>query len=239
MQRAQEIAQRVLVVDDEAAITELLASVLRFEGFTVETAATGIEAIRLVASFRPDVMLLDIQLPDLDGFAVQKRLISDRSAVPILFLTARDSAEDKVRGLTMGADDYVTKPFGLDELVARVRAVLRRSSGLRSFDRLRFAELEIDEETHEVFRGSRAIDLTPTEFSLLRYLMSNAPRVLSKSQILDHVWRYDFDGDPTVVETYISYLRRKIDRDHGPDAEPLLRTVRGVGYCLRAPRTLG
>lgn len=239
VQRAQEIAQRVLVVDDEAAITELLASVLRFEGFTVETAATGIEAIRLVASFRPDVMLLDIQLPDLDGFAVQKRLISDRSAVPILFLTARDSAEDKVRGLTMGADDYVTKPFGLDELVARVRAVLRRSSGLRSFDRLRFAELEIDEETHEVFRGSRAIDLTPTEFSLLRYLMSNAPRVLSKSQILDHVWRYDFDGDPTVVETYISYLRRKIDRDHGPDAEPLLRTVRGVGYCLRAPRTLG
>ena len=239
MHRAQEIALRVLVVDDEAAITELLASVLRFEGFTVETAATGIEALRLVASFRPDVMLLDIQLPDLDGFAVQKRLILDRSAVPILFLTARDSAEDKVRGLTMGADDYVTKPFGLDELVARVRAVLRRSSGLRSFDRLRFAELEIDEETHEVFRGSRAIDLTPTEFSLLRYLMSNAPRVLSKSQILDHVWRYDFDGDPTVVETYISYLRRKIDRDHGPDAEPLLRTVRGVGYCLRAPRTLG
>lgn len=238
MSVAKEAPQRVLVVDDEPSITELLASVLRFEGFAVETAASGLEALRLVGSFRPDVMLLDIQLPDLDGFAVQKRLVADRSAVPILFLTARDSAEDKVRGLTMGADDYVTKPFGLDELVARVRAVLRRSKGGRSIDRLRFADLEIDEETHEVFRGSRIIDLTPTEFSLLRYLMSNTPRVLSKSQILDHVWRYDFEGDPTVVETYISYLRRKIDRDQGPDAEPLLRTVRGVGYCLRAPRVL-
>ena len=236
MTTAKEAPQRVLVVDDESSITELLASVLRFEGFSVETAVTGREALQLVSSFRPDVMLLDIQLPDLDGFAVQKRLVADRSTVPILFLTARDNPEDKVRGLTMGADDYVTKPFGLDELVARVRAVLRRSTGARSIDRLRFADLEIDEETHEVFRGSRAIDLTPTEFSLLRYLLTNAPRVLSKSQILDHVWRYDFEGDPTVVETYISYLRRKIDRDHGADAEPLLRTVRGVGYCLRAPR---
>ena len=232
-----ESSQRVLVVDDEASITELLATVLRFEGFTVETAATGRDAIRLVSVFRPDLLVLDIQLPDLDGFAVQKRLVADRSTVPILFLTARDSAEDKVRGLTMGADDYVTKPFGLEELVARVRAVLRRSAGLRDTDRLRFADLEIDEESHEVFRGTRTIDLTPTEFSLLRYLVVNAPRVLSKSQILDHVWRYDFDGDPTVVETYISYLRRKVDRDHDVDAEPLIRTVRGVGYCLRAPRS--
>ena len=229
--------QRVLVVDDEVSITELLATVLRYEGFDVETAITGVEALRRVASFRPDVVLLDVQLPDLDGFAVQRRLVADRSSVPILFLTARDSPEDKVRGLTMGAHDYVTKPFGLDELVARVRAVLRRSSGVRALDRLRYADLEIDEETHEVFRGTRSIELTPTEFALLRYLITNAPRVLSKAQILDHVWRYDFDGDPSVVETYISYLRRKIDRDQGSGSEPLLRTVRGVGYCLRSPRT--
>lgn len=199
-----EVAQpRVLVVDDEASITELLVTVLRHEGFDVATAATGSEALHRIATFRPDITLLDIQLPDLDGFAVQKRLVAERSSIPILFLTARDSPEDKVRGLTMGADDYVTKPFGLDELVARVRAILRRSSGIRTVDRLRYFDLEIDEETHEVFRGTRSIELTPTEFALLRYLVANAPRVLSKSQILDHVWRYDFDGDATVVETYI------------------------------------
>ena len=229
-------SQRVLVVDDEQAITDLVSTVLRYEGFDVEVAATGRAALDSVSSFRPDLIVLDVQLPDLDGFAVQQRLSAERSRTPLLFLTARDGADDKVRGLTMGADDYVTKPFGLDELVARVRAILRRSNGMTAYDRLRFADLELDEETHQVFRGQRQIELTPTEFALLRYLLTNAPRVLSKAQILDHVWRYDFDGDGTVVETYMSYLRRKIDRDEGPDAEPLLRTVRGVGYGLRAQR---
>lgn len=227
---------RVLVVDDEQAITDLLATVLRYEGFEVEAVHTGRAALDAVNTFRPDLILLDVQLPDIDGFGVQKRLVAERSRVPLLFLTARDAPEDKVRGLTMGGDDYVTKPFGLDELIARVRAVLRRTSGEVAAQRIRYGELELDEDTHEVFRGERSIELTPTEFALLRYLMVNAPRVMSKAQILDHVWRYDFDGDGTVVETYVSYLRRKIDREHGPDAEPMLRTVRGIGYSLRASR---
>jgi two-component system OmpR family response regulator len=226
-------SRRILVVDDEASITDLVATVLRYEGFQVETAATGRRALAAVTSFRPHLVVLDILLPDLDGFGVQARMTADGIRTPILFLTARDATEDKVRGLTMGADDYVTKPFSLEELVARVRAILRRAGdeGVSS-GRLVFADLEMDEDTHEVWRGKRAIDLSPTEFNLLRFLMLNAKRVVSKSQILDHVWRYDFGGDAGVVETYISYLRRKVDIE-----EPkLIHTVRGVGYSLRLPR---
>jgi two-component system OmpR family response regulator len=178
-------------------------------------------------------VVLDVMLPDLDGFQVQQRLASDGLRVPILFLTARDATEDKVRGLTMGADDYVTKPFSLEELVARIRAILRRSGGPdAASSRLMFADLEMDEDTHEVWRGGRVIELSPTEFNLLRYLLLNVRRVVSKSQILDHVWRYDFGGDPSVVETYVSYLRKKIDLV----APKLIHTVRGVGYVLRFPK---
>jgi two-component system OmpR family response regulator len=225
---------RILVVDDEPSITDLVSTVLRYEGFQVETAATGRRALRSVTSFRPHLVVLDVMLPDLDGFDVQRRMAADGLRTPILFLTARDATEDKIRGLTMGADDYVTKPFSLEELVARVRAILRRAeANVPSSSRLTFADLELDEDTHEVWRGDRAIDLSPTEFNLLRYLLLNAKKVVSKAQILDHVWRYDFGGDANVVETYVSYLRRKIDVD-----EPkLIQTVRGVGYTIRLPRS--
>ncbi|HET9724405.1 MAG TPA: response regulator transcription factor [Actinomycetota bacterium] len=224
---------RVLVVDDESSITDLVATVLRYEGFGVQTADTGRAALAAVTSFRPHLVVLDVMLPDLDGFEVQRRLAADGLRVPILFLTARDSTEDKVRGLTMGADDYVTKPFSLEELVARVRAILRRARDETAVSsHLVFADLEMDEDTHEVWRGDRTIDLSPTEFNLLRYLMLNAKKVVSKAQILDHVWRYDFGGDASVVETYVSYLRRKVDIE-----EPkLIHTIRGVGYSLRLPR---
>ena len=237
MSIAETPQQRVLVVDDEANITDLVATALRYEGFSVEVASGGRAALTAVGIFRPDVIVLDIQMPDLDGFEVHRRLSNDGLSIPVVFLTARDATEDKVRGLTMGADDYVTKPFSLEELVARIRAVLRRTAGpattaIDGKSNLRFADLEMDEDSHEVFRGSEVIELTPTEYNLLRYLMLNARRVLSKTQILDHVWHYDFGGDANVVETYISYLRRKVDR-HGPH---LIHTVRGVGYCLRLPR---
>ncbi|HSD49152.1 MAG TPA: response regulator transcription factor [Actinomycetota bacterium] len=224
---------RVLVVDDESSITDLVATVLRYEGFGVQTADTGRAALAAVTSFRPHLVVLDVMLPDLDGFEVQRRLAADGLRVPILFLTARDSTEDTVRGLTMGADDYVTKPFSLEELVARVRAILRRARDETAVSsHLIFADLEMDEDTHEVWRGDRPIDLSPTEFNLLRYLMLNAKKVVSKAQILDHVWRYDFGGDASVVETYVSYLRRKVDIE-----EPkLIHTIRGVGYSLRLPR---
>jgi two-component system, OmpR family, response regulator len=225
---------RVLVVDDEANITDLVATALRYEGFDVEVAATGTDALRAAETFRPDLMVLDIMLPDRDGFQVVQRLRTDGRHVPVVFLTARDSTEEKVKGLTVGGDDYVTKPFSLEELVARVRAVLRRTGAARNGEgtaRLVFADLELDDDTHEVWRGRTRIDLTPTEYKLLRYLMLNARRALSKSQILDHVWEYDFDGDANVVETYISYLRKKIDK-LGP---PLIHTIRGVGYTLRTP----
>jgi two-component system OmpR family response regulator len=224
---------RVLVVDDEPKIHDLVATALRYEGFEVEIAATGREALAAVDSFRPELVVLDVMLPDLDGFEVHRRLSAERRHVPVLFLTARDATEDKVRGLTMGGDDYVTKPFSLEELVARIRAVLRRAGGqTESSSRLRFADLELDEDTHEVWRGSRPIELTPTEFKLLRFLLTNARRVVSKAQILDHVWHYDFGGDTNVVETYVSYLRKKLD----VDAPPLIHTVRGFGYMLRLPR---
>jgi two-component system, OmpR family, response regulator len=229
-----EAPARVLVVDDEANIRDLVATVLRYEGFDVRVAENGRKALSAVRSFDPALVVLDIMLPDLDGFEIHRRLTTDGYSVPVLFLTARDATEDKVRGLTMGADDYVTKPFSLEELVARVRAILRRTRASQSEapSKLAFADLELDEDTHEVRRGSRAIELTATEFKLLRFLMLNPRRVLSKAQILDHVWHYDFRGDANVVETYISYLRRKLDA-----TEPrLIHTVRGVGYALRLPK---
>ena len=224
-------ASRILVVDDEPHITELVAMALRYEGFEVETAATGRAALAAVDSFRPALLVLDVMLPDLDGFAVAERLTAARANAPILFLTARDTVEDKVRGLTLGGDDYVTKPFSLEELIARVRALLRRAGAEGDGTKLVFADMELDDDTHEVRRAGVPIELTITEFRLLRYLMQNAPRVLEKSQILDHVWNYDFRGDANIVETYVSYLRKKLDA-LGP---PLIQTVRGVGYRLSAP----
>jgi two-component system, OmpR family, response regulator len=225
-------AQRILVVDDEPRITDLVAMALRYEGFEVETAGTGRAGLKKVEEFRPALIVLDVMLPDMDGFAVTERLAADRVNVPILFLTARDAVEDKVRGLTLGGDDYVTKPFSIEELVARIRSLLRRTDAVGDGGPLVFVDLELDEQIHEVRRAGTPIDLTATEFRLLRYLIQNAPRVLSKAQILDHVWHYDFGGDANIVETYVSYLRRKIDGT-GP---PLIQTVRGVGYRLAAPR---
>jgi len=224
--------QRILVVDDEPRITDLVAMALRYEGFEVATAGTGRAGLKLVEEFRPALIVLDVMLPDMDGFAVTERLAADRVKVPVLFLTARDAVEDKVRGLTLGGDDYVTKPFSIEELVARIRALLRRTDPVAESGPLVFVDLELDEETHEVRRSGTIVELTATEFRLLRYLMQNAPRVLSKAQILDHVWQYDFGGDANIVETYVSYLRRKVD-GIGP---PLIHTVRGVGYRLAVPR---
>jgi two-component system, OmpR family, response regulator len=228
----EEAEGRVLVVDDEANITELVAMALKYVGFDVATASSGRDALGSVGDFRPDLIVLDVMMPDLDGFEVCRRLRADGIRVPVVYLTARDATEDKVRGLTIGGDDYVTKPFSLEELVARIRAVLRRSGhGNGHASRLIFADLELDEDTHEVRRNGTLVDLSPTEFKLLRYLMLNPNRVLSKAQILDHVWQYDFGGDANVVETYISYLRKKLDRNDSP----LIHTVRGVGYRLWVP----
>ncbi len=224
---------RLLVVDDEPSITDLVSTALRYVGFDVAVAGTAREALVQATTFRPQLVLLDVMLPDLDGFEVTRRLRGEGVRVPILFLTARDATEDKVTGLTIGGDDYVTKPFSLEELVARVRALLRRAEGPTTGPnaKLTFADLEMDEDTHEVWRAGQPITTTPTEFKLLRFLLLNARRVLSKTQILDHVWNYDFDGDANVVETYISYLRKKVDF-----VEPrLIHTVRGVGYTLRLP----
>ncbi len=228
-----ESGAKVLVVDDEPSITDLVATALRYVGFEVAVASTGRGALAEATEFHPDLIVLDVMLPDLDGFEVTRRLRSDGARVPVVFLTARDDTGDKVAGLTIGGDDYVTKPFSLEELVARVRAVLRRASEGHDPEPtvLRFADLELDEETYEVRRAGVPVVLTVTEFNLLRYLMMNPRRVLSKSQILDHVWAYDFGGEGNVVETYISYLRKKVD-----NVEPrLIHTVRGVGYVLRLP----
>ncbi len=223
---------RVVVVDDESAITELVGTVLRYEGFDVHIGATGREALRLVEQFAPHLLILDVQMPDLDGFEVQSRLVGSGYKIPVIFLTAKDGTSDRVRGFALGADDYVPKPFSIEELVARVRAVLRRSGQLEvaAGATYRFADLELDDERHEVRRGTALIDLTPTEFNLLRFFLQNPGRVLSKDRILSGVWHYDFDGDASVVETYVSYLRRKLE-PHGP---PVVHTVRGVGYVLRA-----
>jgi two-component system, OmpR family, response regulator len=226
---------RVLVVDDEPNIVDVISMALRYQGFEVEAAGNGEQAIAAVASFRPQLMVLDVMLPDMEGFEVARRLADQRANVPIVYLTARDATEDKVRGLTTGGDDYVTKPFSLEELIARIRAILRRT-GLaeEQTSQLKFADLELDEDTREVSRGGRPIELTATEYRLLRYLMLNPRRVLTRSQLLDHVWDYDFGGDARVLETYISYLRKKVDGEGRP---PLIHTVRGVGYSLRLPRS--
>jgi two-component system OmpR family response regulator len=225
-----ERRQRVLVVDDEPSIVDAVATSLRYEGFDVEEVRTGRAALAAAQERTPDLMILDIMLPDLDGIEVTRRLRTDGLRVPVLFLTARDAVEDKVAGLTVGGDDYVTKPFSLAEIVARTRAILRRTSeGGESSPRLEFSDLVMDEETHEVWRAGQAVQLTATEFSLLRYFLLNPRRVLSKSQILDHVWHYDFGGDANVVETYVSYLRKKLEK-LGP---PLIHTIRLVGYTLR------
>jgi two-component system OmpR family response regulator len=223
---------RILVVDDEPSIADVISIALRYNGYEVETAADGTAALRAVAEFRPQLIVLDVMLPDLDGFEVARRLRDRAEDVPILFLTARDTTEDKVRGLTLGGDDYVTKPFSVEELLARIATVLRRFGRAGGGDGvLRFADVELDDETREVHRAGAAIELTDTEYRLLRYLMSHPRRVLSRGQILDHVWEYDFAGDARVLETYVSYLRKKLEA-HGPR---LIHTVRGVGYALRAP----
>jgi two-component system, OmpR family, response regulator len=224
---------RVLVVDDEPNIVEVVTMALRFQGFEVRSAATGREALAAVADFRPHLMVLDVMLPDMEGFEVAARLGAQRAGVPIIFLTARDATEDKVRGLSGGGDDYMTKPFSLEELVARIRTILRRTGqSSPESGRLVFEDLELDEESREVTRAGEPIELTATEYRLLRYLMLNPRRVMTRAQLLDHVWSYDFGGDGRVLETYISYLRKKLDT-YGP---PLIRTVRGVGYALQAPR---
>ncbi|MBI9114545.1 response regulator transcription factor [Sanguibacter suaedae] len=230
---------RLVVVDDEPNIRELLAASLRFAGFEVHAADDGASALKLVSDLEPDLVVLDVMLPDMDGFTVTRRMRDRGLLMPVVFLTARDDTQDKVTGLTVGGDDYVTKPFSLEEVVARIRAVLRRTQPAPVDDAvLRFADLELDEDSHEVRRGGRTVDLSPTEFKLLRYLMLNPGRVLSKTQILDHVWQYDWGGDANIVESYISYLRRKIDHAPLPDGtqpEPLIATKRGVGYLLRQP----
>ena len=221
-------AARVLVVDDEEKIAELVATALRYEGFDVSVVWSARAALDAVATVRPHLIVLDVMLPDLDGFEVARRLAAEGRRLPVLFLTARDATQDKVRGLTLGGDDYVTKPFSLDELIARVRAVLRRAGG-DTAHRLAFADLEMDVETHEVWRGRVQVELTATEYNLLRFFLLNPRKVLSRAQILDHVWHYDFGGDDNVVPTYVSYLRKKLD----PLGPPLIHTVRGVGYSLR------
>ncbi len=227
-------AHRVLVVDDEPNIAEVITMALRFQGFTVETAANGRDALAAVGAFKPHLMVLDVMLGDMDGFEVAARLGAQRAAVPIVFLTARDATEDKIRGLSGGGDDYMTKPFSLEELIARIRTILRRTGhAAPESGRLSFEDLEMDEESREVTRAGAPIELTATEYRLLRYLMLNPRRVLTRAQLLDRVWNYDFGGDGRVLETYISYLRKKLDA-HGPS---LIRTVRGVGYALQAPRS--
>jgi two-component system OmpR family response regulator len=224
---------RILVVDDEPNIAELLSAALTFEGYQVGVAGTGAEALEQVRAFRPHLVMLDVMLPDFDGNEVCRRLRNQGEQVPIVFLTARDTTQDKVEGLSLG-DDYVTKPFSIEELTARVGAILRRAGEVAAADVaiLQFADLTMNIDTHEVWRDEISIELTATEFNLLRYLLENARRVISKSELLDNVWGFEFRGDPNIVETYISYLRKKID-----DREPaLIHTIRRVGYTLRLPR---
>ena len=223
--------QHVLVVDDEPSIVDAVATALRYEGFDVGVASTGRSALTAAQEAPPDLIVLDVMLPDLDGLEVTRRLRADGIKVPILFLTARDTIDDKLAGLAIGGDDYVTKPFSLAEVVARTRAILRRTQGSTDDRSLKFADVVMDEDTHQVWRAGQPVNLTATEFSLLRFFLQNPKRVLSKSQILDHVWHYDFGGDSNVVETYVSYLRKKLDQ-LGP---PLIHTIRLVGYALREP----
>jgi len=221
--------ERLLLVDDEDNLRSMLEAALRYEGFDVQAAGSGRAALDAVGDRSPDLIVLDVMMPDLDGFEVCRRLRNDGVRTPVLFLTARDATDDKVRGLTLGGDDYLVKPFSLEELVARITAILRRSGLVRTGAVLRCADLELDDDAHVVRRAGNEVPLSPTEYNLLRFLLANQGRVLSKPQILDHVWQYDFGGDGGVVETYIGYLRKKVDR-----AEPrLIQTVRGFGYSLR------
>ncbi|MEV6432673.1 response regulator transcription factor [Nocardia sp. NPDC051463] len=225
---------RVLVVDDEPMIVELLSVSLRYQGFEVDTAVDGAQALDKARSFRPQALIVDVMMPGMDGFGLLRRLRADGIGAPVLFLTARDEVQDKVAGLTLGADDYITKPFSLEEVVARLRVVLHRSghhAPVRESSRIRFEDIELDDDTHEVWKAGEPVPLSPTEFTLLRYFMVNAGTVLSKPRILDHVWRYDFGGEVGVVETYVSYLRKKVDTGN----ERLIHTLRGVGYVMRAP----
>lgn len=230
--RADGSPIRVLVVDDEASLTDLLQMALRYEGWEIKTAADGSSAIATARDFRPDAIVLDIMLPDIDGLQVLQRLRADGNDVPVLFLTAKDALDDRIAGLTAGGDDYVTKPFSLEEVVARLRGLIRRSTltvDANESPVLVVGDLELDEDSHEVRRAGHLIELTATEFELLRYLMRNPRRVVSKSQILDRVWDYDFGGKSSVVEIYISYLRKKIDAE----GSPMLHTVRGAGYMIK------
>jgi two-component system OmpR family response regulator len=222
----------LLVVDDEQFLRDAVAASLRFLGFDVTTADNGMTALRLARDRPFDLVVLDVMLPDIDGFEIVRRLRRDGSWVPVIFLTAKDAQDDKVNGLTIGGDDYITKPFGLEELAARIRAVLRRARPEPEPQLLEFADLELDQDTYEVRRAGHLVGLSPTEFRLLRYFLLNPGRVLTRAQLLDHVWNYDFGGSSTVVNTYVAYLRRKLAR-YGPD---LIHTQRGVGYCLRMPR---
>jgi two-component system OmpR family response regulator len=226
-------AARVLVVDDEPNILELLSAALRLSGFDVRAATNGQGALSLAQEHVPDIVVLDVMLPDVDGFTLARQLRASYVGLPVLFLTARDSVEDRIAGLTAGGDDYVSKPFSLEEVVLRLRAILRRtqSPGTGADSDLGYDDLVMDEDAHEVRRGGRLIELSPTEFNLLRYLLVNAEKVVSKAQILDRVWNYDYGGDTRIVESYISYLRKKIDM-HG---RPLIHTIRGIGYSLRLP----
>jgi two-component system, OmpR family, response regulator len=227
---------RLLVVEDDPNIAELLSASLRFAGFDVATARDGHQALRLARKYRPDLVVLDVMLPGIDGFGVVRRMGAEDNRCPVVFLTARDAVADKVTGLTAGGDDYVTKPFSLEEVLARIRAVLRRTAAAPdapAVARLGFADIELDDETHAVWKAGVEVSLSPTEFKLLRFFLQNQGRALSKAQILESVWHYDFGGDANVVESYVSYLRRKIDT-----TEPrLLHTLRGVGYVLRLPKT--
>ncbi len=231
LQRPDGSPVRVLVVDDESNLAELLSMALRYEGWEVRAAGTGLKAVKAAREFQPDAVVLDMMLPDFDGLEVLRRMRADDDAVPVLFLTAKDAVEDRVAGLTAGGDDYVTKPFSLEEVVARLRALMRRTTVMaeESSSLLVVGDLTMDEDSHEVTRGGVEIALTATEFELLRYLMRNPKRVLSKAQILDRVWNYDFGGQANVVELYISYLRKKIDAGR----EPMIHTMRGVGYVLK------
>jgi two-component system OmpR family response regulator len=222
---------RILAVDDESSLTELLSMAMRYEGWQVSTAASGIEAVKAAREVRPDAIVLDMMLPVFDGLEVMRRVRSEDPDVPVIFLTAKDAVSDRINGLTAGGDDYVTKPFSLEEVIARLRALLRRSGAAtgRSESLLVVGDLTLDEDSHEVSRAGEPIQLTATEFELLRYLMRNPRRVLSKAQILDRVWNYDFGGQANVVELYISYLRKKIDANRAP----MIHTMRGAGYVLR------
>jgi two-component system OmpR family response regulator len=228
----ENAATKILVVDDEPNIVDVISMALRYEGFEVASAGTGEEALAQVESFRPNLLVLDVMLPDMEGFDVAQKLGAERAATPIVYLTARDATADKIRGLTTGGDDYVTKPFSLEELVARIRTILRRTGAAEADSNvLTFEDIRMDEDTREVERDGEPIDLTATEYRLLRFLLLNPRRVLTRAQLLDHVWDYDFGGDARVLETYISYLRKKLG-----DSPQLIQTVRGVGYALRAPR---